>query len=199
MQNRVVLEQKIEDEPLSDRTSQARASSSRSSPSSRRRSIPSSSRSRGAASARPRAGTVDAIVGFANIAGFLRETGAQSGRSDAERRQELRRHDGARGVRARRATKPDRSDELARRVASRVRGARRPVGGEGRQRRPASGCIAPMSDRQRPSRSARSPRSAPHGQPRWTLGIVRRMKRLDDGPRRDRPAGDRERRSPAST
>ena len=39
----------------------------------------------------------------------------------------------------------------------------------------------------------------PHGQTRWTLGIVRRMKRHDGRSRRDRPAGDRQHAASAST
>ena len=100
MQNVVVLEQKIKSQPLSD-THTARAASSSSLLTKLASQVdpefkPFARRGERTAAA----GTVDAIVGFAKISGYLREE-ERAADCRPRARQELRRHDGARGVRTR--------------------------------------------------------------------------------------------------
>ena len=130
VQHVVMLEQKIKGEPLSDRTPQRSEQlalltklAAQVDPEFK----PFARRGERAATA----GTVDAIVGFQKIASYLQGGSAPA---DSARRydgQELRQHDGARGVRphSRRTDAPQRARAAAPR---RARGAGRPVGSEGR-------------------------------------------------------------------
>ena len=116
--------------------------------------------------------------------------GARS-RVRARRRQELRRHDGARRVRthAQRATIGASSWRATGSRSTRRRAAPWEVKDVSQT---GFRLIAPMSVANACHARARWPRSVRTARRAWTLGIVRRMKRHDVGPRRDRPADDRE-------
>ena len=92
-------------------------------------------------------------------------------------RQQLRRHDGARRVRAHRATSTTAALELARRRLAAFARAGRPVGDQGRL---ADRLSAGRADERRQRGHAQHARRDPSARARrsWTLGIVRRMKRL---------------------
>ncbi len=129
VQHIVVLEQKVKTQPLSDRTAKRSEQlalltklASQVDPEFK----PFARRGERTATV----GTVDAIVGFANIANYLRDEERNPVRQGGQR-QELRRHDGACGVRAdaQRAGPHPRAGAATARHAC---GARRPVGGEGR-------------------------------------------------------------------
>ena len=135
------------------------------------------------------AGTVDAIVGFAKISGFLREEEQRHRSPIAETRQELRRHDGARGVRthAQRRRPPHRAVATALRA---VRGARRTVGSQGRE--PDRLPPARADERGQYGHAGHADRDPAAG-PDAVDARHRAPHEADDGrPRGDRPAGDRQ-------
>ena len=134
------------------------------------------------------AGTVDAIVGFAKISGFLREDEQipiphmESGTSFGGT-MEL-------AVFGRTRNEPDRRIELARRRFADVRGAGRPLGSQGREPDRLSTARA---DERRQRDHARDARRDPPARPDAVDARHRAPYEEDDRrPRRDRPAGDRQ-------
>lgn len=173
LQNIVVLEQKLRTQPLSERTSKRNEQlallqklAAQADPEYR----PFARRGERTAAA----GTVDAIVGFANIAGYLREeernpvTQAELGHSYGATMEMATfgrmRHEG------------DRIAEAARR---RLASHSSPGGPWEVKDVSATGfrLIAPMVVANAVTLST-VVGLRPHGQPEWTLGIVRRMRRL---------------------
>jgi hypothetical protein len=187
MQNVLMLEQKIKGQPLSDRTPKRSEQlglltklASQVDPEFK----PFARRGERTAAA----GTVDAIIGFAKISGYLREEDQMPG-TQMEPGKSFGGDDGTRGVRAH-AQRPRPPPRARTPPLCDVRSARRPVGSQGCE--PDRLSSAGADDR----RQCHHARDAGGHPPAWsdTVDTWHRApdEENDRRPRRDRSAGDRQ-------